>query len=69
LFTLLPGLVTLAAEPAIHGRVFGMLHLLWIFAMILGTLLGGTLLEIDVRLPFGIVGLLNGIGLILSGPF
>jgi MFS family permease len=69
LSTLLPGLVTVAAEPGIHGRVFGMLHLLWTLAMILGTLLGGTLLEIDVRLPFGIVGILNGIALILTVPF
>ena len=44
LSTLLPGLVTAAAEPEIHGRVFGLLHLLWTLAMILGTLLGGELL-------------------------
>lgn len=69
LSTLLPGMVTTAAEPEIHGRIFGMLHLLWTFAMILGTLLGGALLEIDVRLPFVVVGVLNGIALILTVPF
>lgn len=69
LSTLLPGLVTSAAVPEIHGRVFGLLHVLWIFAMILGTLLGGALLEIDVRLPFVVVGVLNGIALILTVPF
>jgi MFS family permease len=62
-------MVTTAAEPEIHGRIFGMLHLLWTFAMILGTLLGGALLEIDVRLPFVVVGVLNGIALILTVPF
>ncbi len=69
LSTLLPGMVTRAAVPKTHGRVFGMLHMLWIFAMILGTLLGGALLEIDVRLPFVIVGVLNGIALLLTVPF
>jgi MFS family permease len=69
LSTLLPSLVTVAAEPEIHGRVFGVLHLLWTFAMILGTLLGGALLDIDMRLPFVIVGVLNGIALALTVPF
>lgn len=69
LSTLLPGLVTTAAEPEIRGRVFGMLHLLWTCAMILGTLLGGALLETDMRLPFVVVGILNGIALILTVPF
>ena len=69
LSTLLPSLVSIAAEPEIHGRVFGMLHLLWTFAMMVGTLLGGVLLEIDVRLPFVIVGVLNMIALGLTIPF
>jgi DHA1 family multidrug resistance protein-like MFS transporter len=69
LSTLLPGLVKLAAEPEIHGRVFGMLHLLWTSAMIFGTLLGGTLLEIDLRLPFVIAGILNAIALSMTAPF
>lgn len=69
LSTLLPGLVTTTAVPEIHGRVFGMLHVLWTVAMMLGTLLGGTLLEIDVRLPFMVVGGLNSIALILTVPF
>jgi len=69
LSTLLPGMVTFAAEPEIRGRVFGLLYLLWSGAMILGTLLGGELLEIDVRLPFLIVGVLNVIALALTGLF
>jgi MFS transporter, DHA1 family, multidrug resistance protein len=69
LSTLLPSLVSVAAEPEIHGRVFGILHLLWTFAMMLGTLMGGALLEIDVRLPFLIVGVLNVIALGLTIPF
>ena len=69
LSTLLPGLVRVAATPEIHGRVFGTLHLLWTFAMILGTLLGGALLEVDMRLPFMIVGLFNILALALTWPF
>ncbi len=69
LSTLLPGLVRSAAAPEIHGRVFGVLHVLWTLAMILGTLLGGALLEISVRLPFVIVGILNCIALALTIPF
>lgn len=69
LSTLLPGMVAVAAEPEAHGRVFGMLHLLWTGAMILGTLLGGTLLEIDVRLPFAVVGALNVVALALTTRF
>ena len=59
LSTLLPGMVTIAAEPEIRGRVFGGLHMVWTIAMMLGTLLGGELLEVDLRLPFVIVGVLN----------
>lgn len=69
LATLQPGQVTLVTEPEIHGRVFGMLQLLWTLAMILGTLLGGALLEVDARLPFLIVGILNIIALALTVPF
>jgi MFS family permease len=69
LSTLLPGLVTMAAEPQIRGRVFGMLFLLWTTGMILGTLLGGALLDVDLRLPFLVVGLLNILALSLTVPF
>jgi MFS family permease len=69
LSTLLPGLVSVAAEPHIRGRVFGMLFLLWTTGMILGTLLGGALLEVELRLPFLIVGLLNVLALALTVPF
>lgn len=69
LSTLLPSLVNAAAEPEVHGRVFGMLHLLWTLAMILGTLVGGALLAIDLRAPFVIVGVLNILALALTIPF
>lgn len=69
LSTLLPGLVMTAAEPEIHGRVFGGLHMTWTIAMMLGTLLGGALLDIDIRLPFVIVGVLNVIAFMLTVPF
>ncbi|HNT73568.1 MAG TPA: MFS transporter [Anaerolineae bacterium] len=66
LSTLLPGMVAVAAEPEVHGRVFGLLHLLWTGAMILGTLLGGELLALDVRAPFAVVGVLVSIALALA---
>lgn len=69
LSTLLPGMVTQAAEPDIRGRVFGSLHLIWTFAMAVGTLLGGNLLDVDVRLPFMVVGVLNIIAFALTVPF
>ncbi len=69
LSTLLPGMVTAASEPEAHGRVFGGLHMVWTIAMMLGTLLAGELLEIDMRLPFMVVGVLNIIALALTVPF
>lgn len=69
LSTLLPGMVITAAEPEIHGRVFGGLHMVWTVAMMLGTLIGGELLEIDIRLPFVVVGVLNIAALFLTVPF
>ena len=69
LSTLLPGMVTRTAEPDIRGRVFGALHLIWTFAMAIGTLLGGNLLGISIGLPFMIVGVLNIVALMLTVPF
>ena len=69
LSTLLPGLVTRAAEPEIRGRVFGALQVLWTIAMALGALIGGNLLDVDLRLPFIIVGVLNVVALLLTRPF
>jgi MFS family permease len=69
LSTLLPGMMTTVAEPEIRGRVFGMLHVVWAIGITFGTLLGGNLLEVDMRLPFIIVGILNVIALGLTVPF
>lgn len=69
LSTLLPAMVTRAAEPVIRGRVFGSLHLIWTAAMALGTLLGGNLIVIHIGLPFIVVGILNLIALALTVPF
>jgi len=69
LSTLLPGLVTAATGPEIRGKVFGSLHMLWTLAMMLGALLGGELLDVDLRLPFMIVGVLNILALLLTLPF
>lgn len=69
LSTLLPGMVTRATEPAIRGRVFGSLHLVWTAAMALGTLLGGNLIAVNFALAFVIVGGLNLLALGLTIPF
>lgn len=69
LSTLLPGMVTRAAEPKIRGRVFGSLHLVWTAAMALGTLLGGNLIEVNFALLFVVVGVLNILALGLTVPF
>jgi MFS family permease len=69
LSTLLPGMVATAAEPEIRGRVFGGLHMVWTLAMMLGALLGGELLDMDRRLPFMVVGVLNLLALLLTVPF
>jgi MFS family permease len=66
LSTLLPGMVTTVSEPEIRGRVFGILQVVWTIAMMLGTLLGGNLLELDIRLPFIAVGIMNIIALLLT---
>ena len=59
LSTLLPSLVAQATETEERGRVLGWIHLWWNVAMILGSMLGGALLEIWTGLPFYLAGALN----------
>jgi len=66
LSTLMPTLVADAAPVEEHGRIFGLLHLLWNAGMIVGSLIGGTLLEIAVGLPFAVTTLSNIGALVLA---
>ncbi|MDY6875818.1 MAG: MFS transporter [Chloroflexota bacterium] len=59
LSTLMPCLVSDSTNAEEHGRVFGMLHLLWNVGMIVGSMLGGTLVEVAMGLPFLVTALLN----------
>jgi MFS family permease len=59
LSTLMPTLVSIAASAEERGRVLGALHLLWNLAMMVGAVIGGSLLSIAVGLPFFVAGLLN----------
>jgi MFS family permease len=59
LSTLMPLLVSDAAEVQERGRVLGTLDLLWNFAMILGSLIGGALVDIAPGIPFFVTALLN----------
>lgn len=58
LSTLMPTLVSIAAPAEERGRVLGALHLLWNLAMMVGAVIGGSLLGIAVGLPFFVAGLL-----------
>jgi len=42
-----------------QSRGLGLLHLLWVMGMLLGTWAGGTLVEIDPALPFALMAALN----------
>ncbi len=69
LSTLMPTLVADAAPVEEHGRIFGFLHLLWNAGMIVGSLIGGALVEIAVGLPFAVTTLSNVAALILAALF
>lgn len=66
LSTLMPTLVADAAPVEEHGRIFGVLHLLWNAGMIVGSLIGGALLEIAAGLPFAVTTLSNIGALVLA---
>jgi MFS family permease len=58
-------LVSDGVPRAEHGRAFGLLHATWSIAMISGALLGGALTRVAPGLPFLVVGLLNGLSIVL----
>lgn len=48
-----------------HPATFGLLHAVWSFCMIGGSLLGGWLVRLTPGLPFLLVGLVNGVACML----
>ena len=69
LSTLMPSLVSEASATEERGRVFGLLHLLWNAGMIVGSLIGGALVEVATGLPFAVATLLNVIAIVLTVAF
>jgi MFS family permease len=59
LSTLVPCLVSRIVPATEHGRVLGLVHLVWNVGMMAGTLLGGALLELSVPLPFLMAAAVN----------
>jgi MFS family permease len=50
--TLVPSLINEVAGPQEKSRLVGLLHLVWSSAMVIGSLLGGALVEIHPAIPF-----------------
>ncbi len=48
-----------------HAPLFGLLYAVWSVSMVIGSLAGGWLVEIQPGLPFGLIGVLNVGGVIL----
>ncbi len=59
LATLMPLLVADATATHERGRVLGMLHLLWNVGMMVGSMIGGALVDVRTGLPFLVTALLN----------
>ena len=66
LSTVVPCLVAGAAPASEHGRVLGFVHLVWNVGMMVGTVLGGALVEISLPLPFFASALINVVAIGLA---
>jgi len=66
LSTIVPCLVSGVAPAVEHGRVLGFVHLVWNVGMMVGTLLGGALVEIALPLPFLASALINVVAIGLA---
>jgi MFS family permease len=55
----MPSLVADAIAPIERSRTLGVVHLAWNAGMIVGSLLGGALVEVAAGLPFFTAALLN----------
>ncbi len=69
LSTLVPSLVSGMTPAAEHGRVLGFIHLVWSAGMMVGTMLGGALVEVALPLPFLAAALLNAAGFVVAAWF
>jgi MFS family permease len=69
LSTLLPSWAAQVAEPRERGRVLGWVHLWWNLAMIVGSMLGGSLFERWSGLPFLLAGALNVLAIAVAFAF
>jgi len=69
LATLLPCLVSDATAAEERGRVLGMLEALWNVGMMVGALIGGTLVEVAMGLPFFVTAVLNVGAIVLAVSF
>lgn len=50
--TAIPSLVRAATDTPVQGRALGLVHLLWSAGMLVGTLVGGWLIQINPAIPF-----------------
>jgi len=55
----IPGLVNHISQPEEHGRTLGFTHVAWSAGMVVGTQVGGWLVEVSSGLPFLVMGLFN----------
>lgn len=69
LSTLMPSLVSEASTSEERGRVFGVLHLLWNAGIIVGSLIGGALVDVAAGLTFAVATVLNVGAIVLAVTF
>ena len=60
--TLVPSLIAEVAEPEEKSRLVGLGHTAWSTAMVVGSLAGGLLVEVDTSLPFFLGAALAAVG-------
>ena len=60
------GVVRDRTAPLEHGRVVGFVHALWSFGILAGTVVAGTLIDIDPGLPLAIGALANLVSLAIA---
>ncbi len=60
------GVVRDRTAPLEHGRVVGFVHALWSFGILAGTVIAGTLIDIDPGLPLAIGALANLVSLAIA---
>lgn len=64
--TLVPSLIDEVAGPGEKNRVVGLGHMVWSGAMVVGSLVGGWLVEVSPGLPFALGAVMSAIGALCS---